>query len=262
MRNLRVIAIGLIVFSFAADAQEFEVATVKVSAPGGGESGIRATPGRLIIENASLRNLIMIAYKVRPSLIEGGPSWADSTLFNVEGRASTQAGADPMFLMLQRLLEDRFQLRLHRETKDGSVYLLTVAKGGSRLKAATCAPFDANHLPALPVAGETPVNYCGRIRRGRGTLEAEGVGMVDGAGPPVQSLTGQLAEVLDRSIIDKTGLTGLYDIHLDWASDQTDVTAGPSIFTAMQEQLGLRLEGGRGPVEYMVVDRADKPVAN
>jgi uncharacterized protein (TIGR03435 family) len=260
MRNL-LIVIGLAFLSLTASAQEFEVATVKLSAQGG-EGGIRATPGRLMIENTSLRNLITIAYKVRSSLIEGGPSWADSILFDVEGRVSGQAGADAMFLMLQRLLEDRFHLKLHRAARDGPVYLLTLAKGGVRLKGATCAPFDANHLPALPAAGETPVNYCGRIRRGKGTLDAEGIGLVDGAGPPMQSLTGQLADVLDRSVIDKTGLAGLYDIHLQWAADQADNAGGPSIFTAVQEQLGLKLDGGRGPVEYMVIDRAEKPVPN
>ena len=85
---------------------------------------------------------------------------------------------------------------------------------------------------------------------------------MDGDGPPLQSLTGQLGDLLDRPVIDKTGLTGLYDVHLEWASDQLDDAASPSIFMAVQEQLGLKLDGGRGPVEYMVIDSADKPAPN
>lgn len=236
-----------------------------------GRSGFRATPGRLTAENLPLRVLIIAAYKTRGSLITGGPGWLDSVLFNIEAKANTPAGADPMFLMLQRLLEDRFQLRVHREIKEGPVYTLAVAKGGPHLKAATCVPLDANHLP-LPVArGEKPINYCGRIRTSangsRRALDAEGIGMIDSAGLPLQSVTGQLSELLDRTVINRTGLTGLFDIHLEWTPDQPtaatpDDTSGPSIFTAVQEQLGLKLESGKGPVGFPVIDHAEKPSEN
>jgi uncharacterized protein (TIGR03435 family) len=255
--------------SITAARPEFEAATVKPS-QSGGKAGIRATPGRLVLESLPLRVLITVAYKIRPSLISGGPSWLDSTLFDIQGKADSPLGADPMFLMLQTLLENRFQLKYHREIKEGPVYELTIAKGDHRLKPPTCIPYDPNHLPPQTIAAETPVRYCGRIGLGgdgtHRTLDAEGVGMVDSAGLVMQSLTGQLANLLDRPVIDKTGLTGTFDFHLEWTPDQTtapsDDSAGPSIFTALQQQLGLKLEAARGPVEFLVIDRVEKPSGN
>ncbi|HEX4134501.1 MAG TPA: TIGR03435 family protein [Bryobacteraceae bacterium] len=256
--------------STAAERPEFEAATVK---PGqdGGRGGIRATPGRLTIDNIPVRPLVGVAYKFRRSLVSGGPSWLDSSPFNIEAKADSPVGADPMFLMLQSLLEDRFHLKVHREIKEGPIYTLMIAKGGPHLKAATCAPFDPNHLPRPAAPDEPAIRYCGRLNRGvngsRRTLDGEGIGMADSTGPPLQSISGQLSDLLDRTVIDKTGLTGIFDFHLEWTSDQsadaqTDDTSGPSIFTAVQEQLGLKLESGRGPVEYLVIDHVEKPSEN
>jgi uncharacterized protein (TIGR03435 family) len=260
--------------SIAADRPQFEAATVK---PGqvGERGGIRVTPGRLKIDNIPVRALVGVAYKFRISLVSGGPSWMDASPFNIDAKADSPVGADPMFLMLQSLLEDRFQLKVHREVKEGPVYILTIGKGGPHLQAATCAPFDPNNLPRPAAPGETAIRYCGRLNRGvngsRRTLDGEGIGMADSTGPPLQSISGQLSDLLDRTVIDKTGLTGSYNFHLEWTPDQataqttapqTDDTAGPSVFTAVQEQLGLKLESGRGPVEYLVVDHVEKPSEN
>ncbi len=239
---------------------EFEVASVKASA-GDGRASVGVTPGRIAISHALLRPLIAFTYKFRESLVTGGPAWLDSAPFDIEAKTNSPAGTDPMFLMLQRLFEDRFQLKVHRETREGPVYELTIAKGGSRLKASNCVKFDRNNLPRPNPPGETPVHYCGKSRVGvdgaRRTLDGEGIGMVNGDNLPLSGLTENLSEALDRMVIDKTGLTGLFDVHLEWADD-----AGPSIFTAVEEQLGLKLESARGPVEYLVIDRAEKPSGN
>lgn len=250
---------------------EFEAATVKASRDNG-NSGVRATTGRLTLENVPLRVMVSVAYKTRPSQIIGGPSWSDSANFDIQGKADEAAGTDRMLLMLQALLEDRFQLKIHREVRDGPVYELTIARGGHRMKPASCIPFDPNHLPLQAAPGEAQVDYCGRMSRGGGdarrTVDAKGVDLVQAIGLLVPSLTGFLSEALDRTVIDKTGLTGAFDFHLEWEPQRTssallpDDSGAPSIFTAVQEQLGLKLGAAKGPVEFLVIDRAEKPSVN
>jgi uncharacterized protein (TIGR03435 family) len=250
---------------------EFEAATVKPSRENG-QSGIRGTTGRLTLEGVSLRVLVSVAYKTRPSLIIGGPSWIDSARFDVQGKAADPAGTDLMLLMLQSLLEERFQLRIHREIREGPVYELTVAKGGPKLKvSATCVPYDPNHLPRQSAPGDAPVNYCGRMSRGGDdslrTLDGKGVEITPAIGLLLPSLTGFLSETLDRTVINKTGLTGAFDFHLEWTPErfkaaQPDNPGGPSIFTAIQEQWGLKLVSARGPIEFLLIDRAEKPSEN
>jgi uncharacterized protein (TIGR03435 family) len=173
--------------------------------------------------------------------------------------------------MLQSLLEDRFQLKIHHEAREGPVYELAIAKGGHRLKTASgCVPFDPNHLPRQRVPGETQVNYCGLMSRGgddsRRTVDGRGVDITPTIGLLTPSLTGLLSEVLNRTVINKTGLTGAFDFHLEWTPEvmsrvQPD-NEGPSIFTAVQEQLGLKLEAAKGPVDFLVIDHAERPSDN
>ena len=193
-------------------------------------------------------------------------------MFSVQGKAAEAAGTDTMLLMLQALLEDRFQLKIHQETREGPVYELTIAKGGYRLKPSRgCVPFDPNHLPRQAAQGEAQVNYCGRMSRGgdgsRRTVEATGVDLAPRIGLLTPSIIGFLSEALDRTVIDKTGLAGAFDFRLEWApqralAEQSDNAGSPSIFTAVQEQLGLKLEAGKGPVDYLVIDHAEKPSGN
>lgn len=251
---------------------EFEAATVKASGDNG-KAGVRGTTGRLTLDNVPLRVMVSVAYKTRPSQVIGGPSWNDSAMFDVQGRAAEAAGTDTMLLMLQTLLEDRFQLKIHREVREGPVYELTVAKGGPRLKPSSgCIPFDPNHLPRQAAPGEAQVDYCGRMARGgddsRRTVDGKGVDIIPTIGLLEPSLTGFLSEALDRTVIDKTGLTGAFDFHLEWEPQRTssaslpDDSGAPSIFTAVQEQLGLKLGAAKGPVEFLVIDRAERPSVN
>jgi uncharacterized protein (TIGR03435 family) len=167
--------------------------------------------------------------------------------------------------MLQALLEDRFKLKVHRETREAPVYALAVAKSGSKLKPfkeGSCVLIDSGRgLYELPLSQK----FCDARIGGRPgftkTLEAQGVS------PAV--IGWLLRGSLDRPVIDKTGLTGLFDAHMEFLPDQTagqtfttDPVGGPSIFTAVREQLGLSLEPGRGPVEVLVIDRVEKPSGN
>jgi uncharacterized protein (TIGR03435 family) len=251
------------VFGQAPAAQStFEIASLKPSAPD--VSGMFMRPlsgGGLQVTGASLKNLISLAYDVRPFQISGDSQWVDTERYDIDARTANSDAKTPtdpandrrkILEGLKSLLADRFQLALHSETREQPVYALVVNKGGPKLQEST----EPRSL----------------IRKmGRGTLKGQSVGL--------GMLALNLSNELGRRVIDKTGLTGKYDFELKWASSQaaapqlaaTPQTAelavpadseGPSIFTALQEQLGLRLESGKGPVEVLVIDRAERPSKN
>jgi uncharacterized protein (TIGR03435 family) len=176
--------------------------------------------------------------------------------------------------MLQALLRDRFALSLHRETRDLPIYNLTVAKGGVKMPPAkgdcVISPYDGG-APPQPSEGRSavPVFYCDHPRTG-----ARGVSRtLDGKGITLKSLSDSLSRTeLNRTVVDKTGLTGAFDVKLNWVADPSspsydgrggpppsETVAGPSLSTALQEQLGLRVEAGRGPVEVLVIDQVERP---
>jgi len=224
--------------------------------------------------NVSLKMLVQSAYGIREDLISGAPSWADSARFDIDAKV---AGSDvdalkkltpeQRRLILQPLLADRFKLKMHTETKQLPVYELVPAKGGSKLKEATPGDTYANGIK-----GPDGVGRGGMMKVGRGQLTSQAV--------PMTSLANMLAQQLHRTVIDKTGLTGKYDVELTWTPDQgadpmfkgpdgspqrgdaAPDTSGPSIFTALQEQLGLRLQSAKGPVETVVIDHVEMPSEN
>jgi len=178
--------------------------------------------------------------------------------------------------MLQVLLEDRFKLTLHRENRQLPVYELTIGKGGAKLqssKEGSCTPYSVDSPPPASTPGAPRPNFCGfhmtpdyGLNR---TLDGKGITMAALAA----NLSRTYVSLLGRNVIDRTGLTGGYDVHLKWAMDSlsapaglntappSDVT-GPSIFTALQEQLGLKLESAKGPVEVLVIDHIERPSVN
>jgi len=173
--------------------------------------------------------------------------------------------------MLQALLEERFKLRVHRETREVSVYRLTVAKGGLKLRRVeegSCTPHDYAALLLSPEPGQKPICGNGGFGR-RGNLVVAEI-----PGISIDEFSKRLTFRLDRPVIDKTGVTGLFDFHLEFApdmstpqllgqpADPSEPAAGQSIFTAIQKQLGLRLESAKGPREFLVVDSAEKPSEN
>jgi len=179
--------------------------------------------------------------------------------------------------MLRALLEDRFKLKIRRETKETPVYALTAAKNGFKLqplKEGSCIPIDFNHLPQPPEPGQPRPNYCGsmsiRSSPQGATMDARGWGLHD--------FSARLSTMVDRKVIDKTGIAGLFDFHLEYTRDETSgfpgrggdaggaaapaAPEGPSIFIALQEQLGLKLTPDKAPVESLVIDHVEKPSEN
>ena len=227
----------------------------------------------------TLENLVRTAYIVfahaqpDPKTLEilGQPGWMSSERYDVMAKADGNATfTDVRGPLLRRLLEERFQLKVHRETREGPVYVLTVAKGGAKIKPmkeGDCVPIDLNRLPPPPARGEPMPNYCGtqelRTTPGRLVLDTHGLSLSDLA-------KGALAAQLDHPVIDNTGLAGLFDVHLEFAPNPGNSASplpaadsdAPSIFTAVGEQLGLKLASARGPVEVLVIDRVERPSAN
>ncbi len=248
----------------------FEVASIKPANPDTPGSSIQFMPGGgLRMTNVSLRGMITFAYDVRDFQVSGGAGWVGTERFDVMARpehASAEAVEDPAKMTdqqrrtnrdqiterLRALLADRFQLVVHKETKEEPIYALLVSKNGAKLKEAKA------------------VGSRQGMSMNRGRLE--------GFAAPLEMLGQTLSNVTGRPVIDKTGLAGKYDFILEWTPDAgpdaraqgfgdgvtepAPAPGGPTIFTALQEQLGLKLEAQKGPVQLIVIDRAEKPSEN
>jgi uncharacterized protein (TIGR03435 family) len=247
----------------------FEVASIKANTSGDQGSYIRPSPGRLIITNMALRRMIMLAWHLQDFQVSEAPGWIANAFYDVEAKtgspASVQQKEEPM---LRSLVEDRFQLKVHWETKTLPALAMTVAKTGLKLQEAkpgSCIAIDPNNPPEH-VAPEDRDRVCGARRWGRDTLMMKHGEMA--------ILADSLSFLLARTVVDKTGLTGPYDVDLKFAPDQViagipgpaDVPpagdAGPTIVTAMQDQLGLKLEPTKAPVEILVIDHIERPSEN
>jgi uncharacterized protein (TIGR03435 family) len=250
----------------------FDVVSVKQDKSVSGMIRVMTKPDGYSATNISLKMLLQAAYGIREDLISGAPSWADSARYDIDAKV---AGPDVDTLkklspeqrrsMLQPMLAERFKLVVHTETKQLPVYELVVAKGGSKLKEATPGDTYANGIK-----GPDGVGRGGMMRVGPGQLTAQGV--------PMSSMVNMLSQQLHHTVIDKTGLTGKYDLELNWTPDQgsdpmfkgadssqhdsAPDSSGPSIFTALQEQLGLKLQSTKGPVETLVIDHVEMPSEN
>jgi bla regulator protein BlaR1 len=249
----------------AAAPKSFEVASIKPAAPGGrGAQFMMAPGGRVNIKNINVKFLIQQAYQVRDFQIAGGPGWLSSDRYDIVAKAEgdEQVNPEQMRTMMQGLLADRFKLAIHRETKELPVYTLVVGKNGPKLKETP----DTEGVPGPD-----------GVRRG-GMQVRMGRGLINGQGMTMEMLATQLANQLGRTVIDKTGLKGGYEVKLEWTPEQgegpaiqreggadapaTTADSGPTIFTALQEQLGLRLESTKGPVTIIVIDSVEKATEN
>ncbi len=245
----------------------FEVATVKPNKSG--ESGASLGPrpgGRLHGTNQTARNLIRGAFNLQPYQMIGGPDWMDSDRFDIVAKAADAdldakgmlVAPQEYMLRLQSLLEDRFQMATHWETRELPVYSLVVANAGTlgpKLKAHTGDCDRARN--AGPPSPESPAVNCGL----RVNMSATS-GKMTGVGISLEAFARNLSSGTGRYVVDKTSLTGSFDLDLEFTPDQSPETSGPSLFTAMQEQLGLKLEAQRAPVEVLVIDRLERPTAD
>jgi uncharacterized protein (TIGR03435 family) len=249
----------------AAFSAEFEVASVKPTGDSIAEPyDVQVVPGRLRMRNAPLRGLIQLAYGVEGYQLSGGPSWLASERFDIEAKAVGNPSTKEMQgSMLQALLKDRFKLAVHRETKEGPVYELRLTTGPRRIQpsaAGTCIPYNPDAPPPpAPSPGQPRPNFCDFPHLGRQGQNRT----LDGKSLRMDDVAQTLARVeLHRPVIDRTDLTGTFDIHLEWTPESTAAPDGLSIFTALREQLGLRLDSARAPTEILVIDRVEKPSEN
>lgn len=264
-------------FAQPAARPTFEVASIKPAARQGPRM-LRPLPNGLT-GTASLRQLMERAYQVQPFQISGGPEWINSERYTIDARAAGAAGHDQVSLMLQSLLVDRFQLKIHRESRVVPLYDLVLAKGGPKLpppREGSCRDADPQPEPdggrmAPPSRGGPRLSRCGGLDV---MLESQGARM-SGAKVPMPEFVRILSGVLGRRVIDRTGLTGPFDITLDFVPDETTPllpppppgaapsdALSPTILSALPEQLGLRLEAAKGPLEILVIDRVERPSAN
>lgn len=269
---MRIAALGVIGSALIAaglqaqTAPSFEVASIRRNLTANQQGRGLAAPqpgGRFIAIGATLRHLVNGAYGLE---VIGGPEWLDTDRFDVNARAEGDRPIAEMQQMLRSLLSDRFRLVVHTETREVPVYALTIARKdralGPKLRAsdARCAQEARNFVPGAP--GFPPA--CGDFRMGARALTARGMTM--------RRLAQVMSGSLGRPVLDRTGLDSAYDLELEWSSGlglqqpppgsagAAELTPdGLSLFTAMQEQLGLRLQPTRGPVDVIVVDRAEPP---
>jgi len=237
--------------------QAFDVASVKVNNSNARGSGIPPIhQGQFTAQNVTLKELIVEAYQLQQFQLSGGPGWASAERFDINAKASG-AKRDQVLKMLQGLLTERFQLKLHHETKEMPVYAITVAKNGPKIHA-----IDGLDCDAAPQ--DRPCGGFRVFQRRR----------VEGFRASIPEFGNVLSILMTRIVQDNTGLKGRFDFKLDWTPDdlQSKGNEDPSmaaseegrasIFSAMQEQLGLKLESKRGPVEILVIDRVEKPTEN
>ena len=265
----------------------FEVASVKANKSGDNRTMIGGQPGgRFNVTNAALRQIIQIAYQIQPFQLVGGPNWIGDERFDIVAKAPANtpiigppgsASPGPMQVMMRNLLAERFKLKVHTESRDMPIYALVLARSDGKLgpkinpSTVDCAALrgrgPGGPPPAPPAPGERP--QCGMMM-GIGSFVAGGISMTQ--------LAATLSQRVGRTVIDKTGLSGSYEFNLDFTPDQMPPAGGPgaapppgapqfppvdpngpSIYTALQEQLGLKLDSQRGPVDVVVIDSVERP---
>jgi uncharacterized protein (TIGR03435 family) len=262
----------------------FEVASIKQNKSGEASNFIRRQPGgRFNAQNMTARTLITFAYQLQGFQLEGGPGWLTSDRWDIVAKAEGDpppvppgGPPDPLMLMLRSLLAERFKLVMHGETKEMPIYSLVLAREDGRLgsqlqkSSLDCAAQAAARArgggppPAPPAPGERmPCSF--RI----------GFGQMMMSGFPVSEIARSLSGMVQRVVLDRTGLTGPYEMDLKYTPEQSQLPGGPpppgvevpaidpngpSLFTALQEQLGLKLEPQRGPVDVTVIDSIERPV--
>jgi uncharacterized protein (TIGR03435 family) len=263
-----------------APRPSFEVASIKPNS--GMERGVSIgapSPGTFKAENVWLRFLVQMAWNVKDFQVSGGPAWAASDRFDINAKTDTKADFQKMRPMLQTLLEDRFHLVVHSETRELPVYALTAGKGGIRASlAGGCVVREPGMPPPATAPGEKPFTFCGSMTTSPRSIHATAVTM--------EQLVAALTNTMQRTVVDNTGFAGKLDVHLEWTADQstpgfwapglphesaasvvdassgTSALAGPTIFSVLQEQLGLKLDATKGPVKTIVIDHAEQPSVN
>ena len=279
---LRAAAQGSLQIQDPATLPSFEVVSIKENKSGDSGQTVSRRPGRIIVTNFPLRPLIQSVFGLQPQQLIGGPKWLDSLRFDITASMTSEppltlpGTVGGVNLMLQRVLAERFQLAVHKETREMPIYALTLARSdgklGARIKAAStdCEAVLSSMLKTARLGGPPPQAprlpdgspACGMRFGPDAAFRAGGISMPLFA----QNLSGPAG----RIVVDKTGLSGAYDIVVEYTSDSAAApgppppadTNNPGIFTALEEQLGLKLQAERGPIEVLVIDRVERPTEN
>lgn len=243
---LTIVALAPIAIAQMAAGNSFDVVSVKTGGDPSRGMSMQTTPSSFSVSNVTLKYLIQFAWDVKSFQVSGGPGWIGSDRFTIQAKSGHRMAADiteQLHSRVRLLLADRFELRLHGEDRVMPVYELVVAGTGPKLSPAK--------------NGETEGWYSGS-------------GMLKGTRVKTGTIARALSDPTGRLVIDRTGLNGYYDFSLTWAPDSaagaaahpSEQAAGPSLFTAVQEQLGLRLKAAKAPIEMLVIDNAEKPSSN
>jgi len=236
-------AVSAVPFAQAQATPAFDAASVKLNVSGGPRSGIGVMPGgRIAVTNQTLRQIIRSAYGAQDLDVIGGPDWIDTDRWDIVATANSADAAPPWRLMLKALLTERFKLQAHVEPREQPIFALVAARSDKQLgpkihrtKLLDCKAGDP--------CDSTQANTNGIVS-----------GTITGAARTMGDIAETLSRYAERRVFDRTGLDGRYDFELQWS----DIP----IFTAIQEQLGLKLESTKGPVEVVIVDHADHPTEN
>jgi uncharacterized protein (TIGR03435 family) len=236
------VCVSGVAYAQSVPAPQFEVAAIKPSTADPGSSGINTGNGRMNALNVTLKRCIMGAYSVGPNQIFGGPDWLDSDRWEIIAKAEQPVGDHALMTVLQSLLADRFKLALHRQSKPIEVYVLEVAKNGPKLE-----------------KGD-----------GQGAKTSNGRGDIVAANATMDRFAEILSRQMDLPVVNHTGLEGVFNLKLQWTPESARpanpvagaAIEGPSIFTAIQEQLGLRLHAQKEPVEVLVIAHVERPSEN
>jgi uncharacterized protein (TIGR03435 family) len=271
----------------ATPSRSFEVASIKLNRSGDPGRGFISfqNPGRLNATDVTVKLLIRFAYNIRDFQLSGGPNWINSEGYDIDAKVEdsvveqlqklpTEQRLDQNRRMVQSLLADRFKLSVTRSTKNLPMYALVVAKGGPKLEDVTPPGVQGGAAPpaSAPIGG----SVVSPPPPGKGTMlsVSGGEAILTAKSMSIANLLGILSQQLGRQIRDETGLKGIYDFTLQYRPDSripglqgpADApmpdSSGTSIFTALQEQLGLRLESTRGPVDTIVIDHIEEPSEN
>ena len=276
-RILSLIAVAATASAFCQSQQpaprsEFEVASIRPHSSTDNKAFVQAFQGRLVMQNFSLKQIILFAYDVPRNQVSGVQSWMESDHFDIQATSATDATVKQVEgPMLRALLEERFHLKVHRELMERPAYDLTVDKGGVKMhpsREGNCTPYAMDAPPPLAAQDAPRPTYCDFPR-----LTGDGLNWtLEGNGVTVGKLAATLSRSgLDRPVVDRTGLTGGFDLQLKWTADMPEGSpgsgatidpTGASIFTALREQLGLKLESAKEPVEVLVIEHVEQPSEN
>jgi bla regulator protein blaR1 len=260
----------------AAQLPVFEVSTVKPNKSGDGGTRIMFTPDGVSYTGIPVQMLLRDAFGVEDDRILGAPGWVTTDRFDIEAKVDASDAPKLKDLkfeqrrqMLVPLLVDRFNLKFHDEIKELPTYALVIAKSGTKLHEAKPGDTYPNGMK-----GPDGQAHAGAMMMGRGKITGQGVSIA-------MLLGALLRQGIDRTVVDRTGLTGNYDFTLEWTPDNappamtggseggrpvnsapSQSDAGPSIYTALEEQLGLKLESQKGPVDVIVIDHVEQPSPN